>query len=54
VEGIEVQEDLTYIEKQHRFWRLQIGSPGGTLSECAKSDGVTTLRKKQPGSVKMI
>jgi hypothetical protein len=24
------------------------------FSECAKSDGVTTLRKKQPGSVKMI
>jgi hypothetical protein len=34
--------------------RLQTESPGGRLSECAKSDGVTTLKKKQPGSVKMI
>jgi hypothetical protein len=49
VEGLEVQEDLTYIEKQ-----AQTGSPGGKQSECARSDGITTLRKRQPGSVKMI
>jgi hypothetical protein len=33
---------------------MQTGSPRGKLSECAKSDVVTTLRKKQPRSVKMI
>jgi transposase InsO family protein len=32
----------------------QTESPEGRLSECAKSDGITSLRKKQPGSVKMI
>jgi hypothetical protein len=54
VEGLEVQEDLTYIEKLVEFLRLQTGSTEGKLSGCAKSDGVTTLRKKQPRSVKMI
>jgi hypothetical protein len=33
---------------------LQTESPGGTPSECAKSDGVTTVRKKQLGNEKMI
>jgi hypothetical protein len=33
--------------------RLQTGSPRGILSECAKSNGVTALKKKKPGSVKM-
>jgi hypothetical protein len=54
VEGLEVQEDLTYIEKPTQILETAEGSPAGTLSECAKSDGVTTLRKKQLGSVKMI
>jgi hypothetical protein len=40
VEGLEVQEDLTYIEKSAQILET--------------ADRVTTLRKKQPGSVKMI
>jgi hypothetical protein len=54
VEGLEVQEDLTYIEKPAQILETANRSPGKRLSECAKSDGVTTLRKKQPGSMKMI
>jgi hypothetical protein len=54
VEGLEVQEELTYIEKPTQILETATESPGGKLSRCAKSDGVTTLRKKQPGSVKMI
>jgi hypothetical protein len=54
VEGLEVQEDLTYIEKPTQIIGLQTESPEGRLSECAKSDGVITLKKRQRGSVKMI
>jgi hypothetical protein len=54
VEGLEVQEDLTYVEKQCKSLRLQTESPEGRPSECAKLDGITIQRKKQPGSVKMI
>jgi hypothetical protein len=54
MEDLEVQEDLTYIENQRRFWRQQIGSLGGTPSGCAKSSGAITQKKKQPGKEKMI
>ena len=54
VEGLEVQEDLTYVEKQCKSLRLQTESPEGRPSECARSDGITTPKKRQPGSVKMI
>jgi hypothetical protein len=54
VEGLEVQEDLTYIEKPAQILETADRVSGGKLSECAKSDGVTTLRKKQPRSMKMI
>jgi hypothetical protein len=51
MEELEVQEDLTYVEKP---MRQQIESLGGTPSECAKSNGATTQKKKQPGKEKMI
>jgi hypothetical protein len=53
-EGFEVQEDLTYIEKPTQIWRQQIKSPREVPSGCAKSNGVTTQKKKQPGKEKMI
>jgi hypothetical protein len=53
-EDLEVQEDLTYIEKPTKFWRQQIGSIGEVPSGCAKSNEVTTQKKKQPGKEKMI
>jgi hypothetical protein len=53
-EHLEVQEDLTYIEKQLKFWRQQIGSPGEVPSGCANSNRVTTQKKKPPGKEKMI
>jgi hypothetical protein len=54
VEGLEVQEDLTYIEKPVQILETADRVTRGKQSGCAKSDGITTLRKKQPGSVKMI
>jgi hypothetical protein len=54
VEGLEVQEDLTYIEKLTQIVETVDNVTRRKLSEYVKSDGVTTLRKKQPGSVKMI
>jgi hypothetical protein len=58
VEDLEVQEDLTYIEKPTQILEttqiLQIGSPREVPLGCAKSDGVTTQKKKQPGKEKMI
>jgi hypothetical protein len=42
------------LRNQCKSLRLQTESPEGRPSECAKSDGIITLRKKQPGSVKMI
>jgi hypothetical protein len=55
VEGLEVQEDLTYIEKPTRILETANRVTGSkTPSECAKLDGVTNLRKKQLGSTKMI
>jgi hypothetical protein len=53
-EDLEVQEDMTYIESQPKFWRQEIGLPGGTPSGCAKSNGVTTQKKKQSRKEKMI
>jgi hypothetical protein len=47
-EDLEVQEDLTYIEKPTQIWRQQIGSLGEVPSGCAKSNGVTTQKKKPP------
>jgi hypothetical protein len=54
VEGLEVQEDLTYIENPVQILETADKVTWRKLSECAKLDGVTTLRKKQPRSVKMI
>jgi hypothetical protein len=54
IEDLEVQEDLTYIEKQFRFWRQQTQSLEEAPSECAKSNGVTIQRKKQPRKERMI
>jgi hypothetical protein len=42
------------LRSQCKLLRLQTESPGGKLSEFAKSDGVITPKKKQCGSVKMI
>jgi hypothetical protein len=39
---------------QCSLWRQQTKSLEGIPSECAKSDGVTALKKKQPGNAKMI
>jgi hypothetical protein len=54
VEGLEVQEDLTYIEKP-----VQILEPVDRVTRrkairMCKVRWVTTLRKKQPRSMKMI
>jgi hypothetical protein len=54
VEGLEVQEDLTYIEKPTQILKTTDRVTRRKTIRCAKSDGVTTLRKKQPRSVKMI
>jgi hypothetical protein len=54
VEDLEVQEDMTYIEKPMQILEFADRVTRGTPSECAKSDGVTTLRKKQPRNEKMI
>jgi hypothetical protein len=48
VEGLEVQEDFTYIEKP-----VQILETVDRVT-WRKIIGITTLRKRQPGSVKMI
>jgi hypothetical protein len=42
IEDLEVQEDLTYIEKPTQ------------ILGCAKSNGAITQKKKQPGKEKMI
>jgi hypothetical protein len=42
------------LRRQCKSLRLQTESPEGRPSECAKLDGITIQRKKQPGSVKMI
>jgi hypothetical protein len=53
VEGLEVQEDLTYIEKPAQILETADRvTRRKTIRMC--KDGVTTLRKKQPGSMKMI
>jgi hypothetical protein len=43
-EDLEVQEDLTYIEKPTQI--LEIRSLEEVPSGCAKSNGVTTQKKK--------
>jgi hypothetical protein len=53
-EDLEVQEDLTYIEKPLRFWRQQIGSLEEAPSGCVKSNGDITQKKKRPRKEKMI
>jgi hypothetical protein len=52
VEGLEVQEDLNYIEKPMQI--LETTDRVTQRNTIRKSDGVTILRKKQLGSVKMI
>jgi hypothetical protein len=52
-EDLEVQEDLTYIEKPMQILETT-GSLGGTPSGCAKSNGAITQKKKQPRKEKMI
>jgi hypothetical protein len=52
VEGLEVQEDLTYIEKPTQI--IETADRVTRRKECAKSNGVITSKKKQLGSVKMI
>jgi hypothetical protein len=42
------------LRSQLKFWRQQIGSLGEVPSGCAKSNGVTTKKKKQLGKEKMI
>jgi hypothetical protein len=42
------------LRSQLKFCRQQIGSPGEVPSGCAKSDGVTTQKKKQPGKERTI
>jgi hypothetical protein len=54
VEGLQVQEDLTYVEKPMQILETTDRVTRKIQLECAKSDGVTTLRKKQPRNEKMI
>jgi hypothetical protein len=42
------------LRSQLKFWRQEIGSLGGALSECANSNGAITQKKKQLGKEKMI
>jgi hypothetical protein len=53
-EDLEVQEDLTYIEKPTRILETADQVTGEVPSRCAKSNGVTTQKKKQPRKEKMI
>jgi hypothetical protein len=53
VEDLEVYEDLTYIEKPTQIFETADRVTEGTPSECAMSDGIITLRKKQPKSERM-
>jgi hypothetical protein len=54
MEDLEVQEDLTYIEKPTQILETADRSPGGAPSGCAKSNGAINQKKKQPGKEKMI
>jgi hypothetical protein len=53
-EDLEVQEDLTYIEKPTQILETADRVTRRSTSGCAKSNGVTTQKKKQPGNEKMI
>jgi hypothetical protein len=54
VEGLEVQEDLTYIEKPAQILETADRVTWRKTIRMCKVNGVITLRKKQHGSVKMI
>jgi hypothetical protein len=54
VEDLEVQEDLADIEKPAQILETADRVTRRKTIIMCKSDGVTTLRKKQPESVKMI
>jgi hypothetical protein len=49
-EDLEIQEDLTYIEKPTQI----LETADRVTRRCSKSNGVTTQKKKQPGKEKMI
>jgi hypothetical protein len=56
-EDLEVQEDLTYIEKPTQILETSVRVTrriGGAPSGCARSNGAITQKKKQPGKEKMI
>jgi hypothetical protein len=54
VEGLEVQEDLTYIEKPTQILETADRVTRRKTIRMCKVRWNITLRKKQPGSVKMI
>jgi hypothetical protein len=54
VEDLEVQEDLTYIEKPTQILEFADRVTGKNTIRMCKVRGATTLRKKQPGNEKMI
>jgi hypothetical protein len=51
---VEVQEDLTYIEKPMQILKTADRVTRRNTIRMCKLDGVTTLRRKQLRSVKMI
>jgi hypothetical protein len=53
-EDLDVQEDLTYIEKPTQILETTTESLEEAPSGCAKSSGAITQRKKQPVLEKMI
>jgi hypothetical protein len=54
IEDLEVQEDLTYIEKSTQILETTDRSLGEVLLGCAKLNGVTTRKKKHLGKEKII
>ena len=54
VEGPKVQEDLTYIEKPTQILETPVRVTRRNTIRMCKVKWVTTLRKKQLGSAKMI
>jgi hypothetical protein len=54
VEGLKVQEDMTYIEKPSQIIETADRVTQRKTIRMCKVRWITTLRKNQPGSVKMI
>jgi hypothetical protein len=54
MEGLQVQEDLTYIEKSTQILETAHRVTQRNTIRMSKSDGVTNLKRRQHGNEKMI